>query len=542
MDSNAVTICFIDDIRSVVEGLSKEIRWEDHGISVCGTALNGADGLAMVESARPDIIVTDIRMPKLDGLELIKRVREMLPRSKVIFMTGFSDFEYAKQAVELGAFGFITKPFSLANIEEVVLKAKAEVECSRNQELHVAELERQVQASMPLLRQEFFKFLLHHKANPSEITSRWEYLKPDLEPNQLLVMVVEIDRFADFCRDVPMKDMELARFALLNITEETIAMFTKGLVFRETGSRLVAVMNMPSDESVVAVAEACCHNASMYTRLTVSIGLGRTVGTIHELSASYSQAVHALSYHFYTGGNAVISYDDVADARIPVPGGLYDRGLNIVYSLQSGNINHTLKTLDQILEDYMNTEQLPDPEYFISLYYELAYMMLRAVQEKVPMTDLADLHAFVREGRSSSEKSIEHMKRNLRHIAAEGCRYIESQNRSAAGNIIKTAVDYVKTHLDQDISVRVCAHIVHLSPSYFASLFKKVTGVTFNQFVTQERMTEAKRLLLEDRPIQEIAERLGYVERRYFSDVFKKHTRMTPSEFKQAYLSKNLSL
>lgn len=542
MSAITTTICFIDDIQSVVDGISKQINWEHHGISVSGTAINGEDGLLLITSCKPDIIVTDIRMPKLDGLEMTRRVKELLPRSKVILMTGFSDFEYAKQAVQLGAFDFITKPFSLAHIEEIVVKAKKEIEAIRNQEDHIAELEQRVQESMPFLRQELFTLLLHHKVNEQEAEQRWEYVKPDLESRHLLVMILEIDGFADKHRNSPMNELELARFALKNITEETIALYTKGMVFRDSANRLVAVLNTPLSDSAAAIAEACCQHVSLYTSLTISIGIGRSVTHIHELYSSYDQALHALSYHFYTGGNAVISYEDIANTEISLPRSIRTAEQEMVYALQSGNVDQALLTLDHILNEFTDRSPLPKPEYFISLYYELAYMMLRAIQDKVPMNELSDLNMIVREGRVSSERSLTDMKKILHSIVTLGCERIENQNRSTAAKIIQEAIHYVKSNLDQDLSLSACAKAVHLSPSYFAGLFKKVTGMAFSQFVTQERMEMAKRLLLEDRQIQEIAESLGYVERRYFTDVFKKYTQMTPSEFKQAHIRNNISL
>ncbi|MGE7823897.1 response regulator [Paenibacillus sp. NPDC093718] len=542
MSAITTTICFIDDIQSVVDGISKQINWEHHGISVSGTAINGEDGLLLITSCKPDIIVTDIRMPKLDGLELTRRVKELLPRSKVILMTGFSDFEYAKQAVQLGAFDFITKPFSLAHIEEIVVKAKKEIEAIRNQEDHIAELEQRVQESMPFLRQELFTLLLHHKVNEQEAEQRWEYVKPDLESRHLLVMILEIDGFADKHRDSPMKELELARFALKNITEETIALYTRGMVFRDSANRLVAVLNTPLSVSAATIAEACCQHVRLYTSITISIGIGSPVTYIHELNSSYDQALHALSYHFYTGGNAVISYEDIANTEISLPRSIRTAEQEMVYAIQSGNVNQALLTLDHILTEFTDRSPLPKPEYFISLYYELAYMMLRAIQDKVPMNELSDLNMIVREGRVSSERSLTDMKKILRSIVTLGCERIENQNRSAAAKIIQEAIHYVKSNLDQDLSISTCAKAVHLSPSYFAGLFKKVTGMAFSQFVTQERMEVAKRLLLEDRQIQEIAELLGYVERRYFTDVFKKYTQMTPSEFKQAHIRNNISL
>lgn len=542
MSAITTTICFIDDIQSVVDGVSKQINWERHGITVSGTAINGEDGLMLITSCKPDIIVTDIRMPKLDGLELTRRVKELLPRSKVILMTGFSDFEYARQAVQLGAFDFITKPFSLAHIEEIVVKAKKEIAAIRNQEDHIAELEQRVQESMPFLRQELFTLLLHHKVDEHEAEQRWEYVKPDLESRHLLVMILEIDGFDDKHRDSPMNELELARFALKNITEETIALYTRGMVFRDSANRLVAVLNTPLSAPAAVIAEACCQHVRLYTSLTISIGIGRPVTYIHELYSSYDQALHALSYHFYTGGNAVISYEDIANTEMSLPRSIRTAEQEMVYALQSGNVDQALLTLDHILNEFTDRSPLPKPEYFISLYYELAYMMLRAIQDKVPMNELSDLNMIVREGRVSSERSLTDMKKILHSIVTLGCERIENQNRSAAAKIIQEAIHYVKSNLDQDLSLSACAKAVHLSPSYFASLFKKVAGMAFSQFVTQERMELAKRLLLEDRQIQEIADSLGYVERRYFTDVFKKYTQMTPSEFKQAHIRNNISL
>ena len=374
---------------------------------------------------------------------------------------------------------------------------------------------------MPFLRQELFTLLLHHKVNEQEAKQRWEYVKPDLESRHLLVMILEIDGFADKHRDSPMNELELARFALKNITEETIALYTKGMVFRDSANRLVAVLNTPLSASAAAIAEACCQHVRLYTSLTISIGIGSPVTYIHELNSSYDQALHALSYHFYTGGNAVISYEDIANTEISLPRSIRAAEQEMVYAIQSGNVRQALLTLDHILTEFTDRSPLPKPEYFISLYYELAYMMLRAIQDKVPMNELSDLNMIVREGRVSSERSLTDMKKILHSIVTLGCERIENQNRSAAAKIIQEAIHYVKSNLDQDLSISTCAKEVHLSPSYFAGLFKKVTGMAFSQFVTQERMEMAKRLLLEDRQIQEIAESLGYVERRYFTDVFK---------------------
>lgn len=535
-------ICFIDDIRTVVEGISQQIQWDQHGITVCGTAINGLEGMALIENYRPDIILTDIRMPMLDGLELTSRIKETLPAAKVILMTGYSDFEYAKQAVQLGAFDFITKPFSLSHIEEVVLKAKAEIEDERHKENRMAEMEQKVTESLPILRQEFFTLLLHHKADQREAERRWSYIKPDLVAKHLFVMVIEIDGFAEKCVHTSISEIELIRFSLQNIMEETIAPYTRGLIFRDTTTRFAAVLNTTEVISAAELAEACCGNIEAHTSFTISIGIGLPADQIYELSSSYNQAVQALSYHLYTGGNAVMSYADMSYTAASIPLNLRVKEQELIHALQSGNRIHTLKILNQLFDELTTVHPLLKPEYLISLFYELSFMMLRALQEKIPYADLAGIDALVRGKQMTSSISIEDMQRILKDIAGLGCQQIERQTRSTAANVVQEAILYVREHLHQEFYIGDAAKHVHLSTSYFANLFKKVTGMTFNQFVIQERMEQAKRLLLEDRQVQEIAEALGYVERRYFSDVFKKYTRMTPSEFKQTYIGKNLNL
>lgn len=115
-NNRTVTVILIDDIRSVVEGIAAELDWEQMGMAVCGKAFDGEEAMRMIERERPDVILTDIRMPKLDGLEVSRKAKEMLPGSKVLLMTGFTDFEYAQHAVQLGAFDFMAKPFSLEQV------------------------------------------------------------------------------------------------------------------------------------------------------------------------------------------------------------------------------------------------------------------------------------------------------------------------------------------------------------------------------------------------------------------------------------------
>ena len=239
-----VTLCIIDDIPSVVQGLAGTIDWESLGIEVACTALDGEEGLRLIREHRRDIVLTDIRMPNMDGIELLAALKKERMPCKVIFFSGYTDFEYARQAVRLGAFDYLTKPHSVDDIKDIVGKARDKVLADRSEAARLREIERKVKESVPALRREYLTLLLHHSASETAVGERWAFLQMDLPMNDLAVMVIEIDQFEPQCGHLPIGEIELIRFMLQNIVEETIQSVTRGVVFRETMSRLVAAVRI----------------------------------------------------------------------------------------------------------------------------------------------------------------------------------------------------------------------------------------------------------------------------------------------------------
>lgn len=169
-------LCIIDDIRSVVEMISRKPGWQEHGIEVSGTALDGEEGLRMIRETRPDIVLTDIRMPRMDGLQMTRAILDFLPDCKIIILSAYSEFTYAQEAIRLGALDFVKKPFSLDEIVNVVLKAKELCRQERQKTARLAVMESKIKESMPILRQEYLTFLLHHQTTEADARSRWAYL------------------------------------------------------------------------------------------------------------------------------------------------------------------------------------------------------------------------------------------------------------------------------------------------------------------------------------------------------------------------------
>ncbi|MDQ1912705.1 response regulator [Paenibacillus sp. GD4] len=526
-----IKLCVIDDIPTVVRGLTTKMDWEAHGITVAATALDGEEGLRLIREVRPDIIVTDIRMPYLDGIEMMKRIQEEFPWMKLIYMSGYTDFSYAQEAVRLGAFDYIVKPFTKQEVLDAVLAAKEEILREREMSSKMADMELKLRESLPFLRQEYMKLLVRYGSTQTRLRQQWEFLNIDMKENEVVAMVAEIDQFAERTKELPVNEVELIRFAVQNILEETVSTHTKGIVFRESIDQFVMVVNPPGGMDCEALAELCRENISRYTHHTISIGLGTLVNEAWRVSVSYERALAALTNSFYAGGDSVYRYTTDHASALPYLSPEKEKAL--FYCLRSGNGAKSVEQLQDIWEDWSHNP--PEPEMMRALCSELSHAMLRIFVEKATEQDKLLLEARLADIIKSKPASFTDMQRRIEDFCGLGCSIMTKRQHSDARHLIGQAVEYIELNLHRNLTAQECAQSVHLSPSYFSSLFKKEMGQTLAQYIIGKRMDRAKEMVLEGKQVQDIALALGYEDRPYFSELFKRHTGMTPTEFRTHY-------
>jgi two-component system, response regulator YesN len=532
-------LCIVDDIRSVVDMIKNKIPWADYGIEVAGSALNGEEGLELIKETQPDIILTDIRMPKMDGLEMTREILAMLPSCKMIILSAYTDFEYAQKAIQYGAIDYIKKPFSVEQIIEVVLKAKAAWESEQQNRSHVLELERKMKESMPALRQEYLSLLVHHQTDERELEAWWDFLDMERIAPPYAVMTIQIDQFIDKYSDYLVKELELVRFSLQNIVEETITSCTKAVIFREAFNRYVCILQVPSEDMLLTIAERCCSNIATYTKFTISVGVGSPVEAVRELPRSYQQSVHALSYHFYTGGNGAFSYRaSTADKQAQW---FYteESAAAFLFAFRSGNREKCIEWAAHVFDEMGKALAPPEPAAVEGLLQGLSLRMLSILLEKFERQHLVEFEEKVQEVQHEELRALQEYREWFLQLCDIGCRSIVQERASESQKIIYRSVEYIQSHLELDLTLEHCAKQVNLSWGYYSNLFKKVMGTPFQQFVTQAKMERAKAMLIEDYQVQEIAQQLGYEHRRYFSEVFKKQVGLTPTEFKEASMGKS---
>ncbi|WKL00942.1 response regulator [Paenibacillus amylolyticus] len=227
-----LTMCVMDDIQAVVKGISSTIPWEDHQVRIVGTASNGERGWSLLLEQQPDIVISDIRMPKLSGLELMKRSLDAGLRAKFIFISGYSDFHYAQEAIKLGASDYLLKPFTPEEILGAVLKVRQVIQEEQAQCKQLEQLEQKVESSSQYERHSYLLGLLRHEIGGFLNESRWNELHIDLDSSNLLVMVIEVDGYTRYGYTMHL-DAEIVPFAVQNIVGETLNRYTKGVVLRE---------------------------------------------------------------------------------------------------------------------------------------------------------------------------------------------------------------------------------------------------------------------------------------------------------------------
>ncbi|TYP79137.1 response regulator [Paenibacillus methanolicus] len=540
MQEKIARMCVIDDIRSVVDMVTTKIPWGEHGIEIVGSATNGEEGLALIEALKPDLILTDVRMPKMDGLEMTRRSLALSPGSKVVILSAYADFEYAQKALQFGAVDYVRKPFAIADLIKVVLKAKEQWLGEQAEREKVGKLAAAVKESLPALRQQYLSLLIHHPTDIADARQWWGFLELTPLAPPLAVMVVQIDQLAERYGSSGLRELELARFALQNIVEETLAARAKAVVFREAFNRYVCLVDTGNlGAPLLEIADNCCANIASYTKFTISVGIGEESVDWRGLPRSYQQALRALSYHFYTGGGGAFRYSP-ADER-GTDAWIYsaESEQEFLFAFRSGNLAKCRAWLDAAFVEMGAAKTLPAPSDAEHLFRGLALRMHRIMLEKFPRSALAAFERLA-DATNDAARSMEmsDYRAWLNGLCEEGCGLMERERTSESQRIIFRSMDYIKANLHLDLTLELCAREVNLSWGYYSNLFKKATGTTFQHYVTQQKIERAKALLLADYQVQEIADQLGYEHRRYFSEVFKKQTGLTPTEFKESFLGK----
>lgn len=536
MSMNLYRIILVDDEEEVRKGIIRKIDWEALGFQVVGDAENGQDALEKIEQLEPDVVMTDIRMPYMDGLTLTSWIRQKYPSVKVLIFSGFDDFEYAQKAIKLNVTEYILKPVNVEELTRILNRVRENLDQEIEQRRDVDLLRESYLSSLPILRELFLNDMVRGNMPAENIRQKLEEYKIDiLGAEKWLTAVINVENEASEETGLTFhQEKELIPISVKSLLEDNLKDYCRFTAFNSAvGVTLIAAVDGERKQtSLIDLLGDICKEIKRILQVTVTIGIGYFSRELEQLPAAYQSAVDALGYREIVGTGKTIYINDME----PVSRGklqLETRDeADLIAVVKFGTrekIEAAAKNFAARMEGarvHMRQLQV----YQMSIINCLIRLMQQQDLELGAMFGTDEMYGKVIYGNMKPEEFAS-------VITEVGCRMNEAMNRErdkTAKKVILEAKQYILDHYqDPELSVDVMCRQLHMSPAYFSTVFKRETGQTYIAYLTEVRLDKAVELLnTTDDKTYVIAQKVGYQEQNYFSYVFKKRFGISPTKFR----------
>lgn len=516
-------IMIVDDEMLARVGIKSMIDWEQYGFEVIGEAENGKKAFQLASELQPDIIITDIKMPLLNGVELIKRAYEQRIQSKFIVLSAYDDFEYVKEAMQVGAIDYLIKlDLQPENLITILLKVKEIVAAERQDTMNLKIYHEQ---NIKILRKEFLKKLLMGRGYSSKkILEYIHSYQMVLQEDNILCIIVQPDCF-NIYRKYNDDEIHLLEDAMLNVVLEILQNYKIGHAIK-TAVREVTILltfGEMTERSIRSdlkkIKQAIKHALRMYLNISVVLGVSSIQQGYQSIHRCYQEGTMAVQWGFSAPKGSTIYYDDIK-------------------TIQSDKVNfiEQVKGLEQAL-------QIDDLEGIKHVFAQINTKVeqLDNVSKKNILT-LCHSLLFLAESALYESTScwIDSLEQEMGHILSlidfrQWLYRFEDELMNEyveTSRTIRQIKKFIVNNYDKDIRLEVIANTMNISGNYLSSLFKKETDETLIDYVTRVRVNKAIQLLqTTNKKVYEISRLVGYENEYYFSRVFKKITGVSPSRY-----------
>jgi two-component system, response regulator YesN len=517
-------VLLVDDDGLVLEGLKQLIPWEDLGMKLVGAAYDGFSAIELAEKEKPDMIISDIAMPVMSGLEFARRAKEIVPDVFLVFLSGHEDFNYARQAIEMSAGGYLLKPVNYKEFTQQI-REFGEIILRRTKR------EKRLRSSIKYLNNELLRQWLYGDEDVEAIEDFLEERKLLTDDFTLRVAVIELD------------DIEWKLNEYEPEERERIIRVTKGMIIDRLSSgnndlyckvdnNHIALISINKDIDLQKNLEELIEFVKDKTLLSITVGLGREVNCWRQAALSFKQAEKALSIKMFNGKGRVIPYsnskikkDENSEQHLrAVLDGLFECIKN--YKLDELQVQlDTLFTFIKEIQDRMTVYNTAF--YLVSKLDDFLHTLNEDLFKLlgIDMKSLGMIYKF------ETVEDVEKWTGNLMRDTAEK---INLKKQTKKSLLIEKIEKYVNEHLEENITLKEVAEYLAISPNYLGFLFKEETGETFSNYIGEVRIKRVGELL-EDPTLKvyEVADRLGYKNMTYFNAKFKEYFGVSPRDFRK---------
>lgn len=517
-------VFFVEDEIIAREGIRDNVDWRASGFEFCGEAADGEMALPLLRAAQPDVLITDIKMPFMDGLQLSRIVRERMPWVKIIILSGHDEFEYAQKAIGLGVTDYLLKPVTVQKLQAVLQKLSVQLDQERKEQSELKRLQEQMEDHRAALRERLLFRLVVGAVSPAEVIEKGQMLGLDLSARYYLVVILKLellDRTESYDHD----EFQRVQRILAEFAERNPDVF----VLKRDWGDIILLMKGSTREYLEEERDLLLEEMSQtitQTRYQLSAGVGGAKERIADISQSFTDAL--------------------VHIQNPVP--ISGVGLH-----QSVERKELLKLDKKAVENYLHCGRKDEFNAFFDAYLRpLSDTALRSaliknyifvdvilatarlihelggeIDKVVP--ELSSIETIL-----ASVTSVEQLREQAYKIISMGLTYRDAQLNGQHSHVIRQAKEYIEQHYaEPDLSLNDVAAHANLSASHFSSVFSQETSQTFKEYLTELRITKAKELLrMTKLRSADIAYQVGYNDPHYFSSVFKKNTGLSPIEFR----------
>ncbi len=526
-------VIIADDEKWVRAAIKTLIPFEKLDMKLAGEASNGIEALELCRLHEPDIILTDIMMPGLTGLDLIKELKRSRSQVKIAIISGYSDFEYAKTAMKSGITDYLLKPLEENELLQVLERFKKEIAEEATLAFRNDLGKEQLKLAVPVLKEAFLRRLVAQNTFTLEKikTSLLEY-GIEFNENTFYLAVFSTDSSGGF---IPEEDTGSKAAIIRRVMKRCFGAVT--FSGKGTAAEFISIINCrdkPDKENLNGAFDLCRQIFKKRFDAALSAGLSESSHQLCLLHQLFAQAEKALELRFWAGPGKLHSYTRGMLTKEPDLS-LTDEMLNkMILNLKLSNIQTALSHVDSVLEDLKNQPDI-NPLFVREYFWQLVQSVISILNIQLPFirfeTKLTGEQPYERLIRIPFADGLaEYTRELLLHVFD----FYHDKNPINNRNIIDNAKKIIEANYAGDISLEHVAKQVHLSPAYLSELFKKETGMSFVDYKTIVRIENAKRLLDSTvSNISDVSEKVGYSDPKYFSKLFKKITGKTVYEYRK---------
>ncbi len=531
-------VFLVEDEIVVREGIRKNIIWEQYGFIYAGDASDGELALPLIRQIQPDLLITDIKMPFMDGLSLIELVRQELPKTKIVIISGYDDFSYAQQAIRSGVEQYLLKPIMKEKMVETLIGIRNKMEEEQRQQEYIDSFQKDSHEYESFSRRRFFEQIVTGGMSVSEISEAAKTMNIDLNAPLYNIILFSLSN-----NEYDASEPESYTDALAVVQEKITQLFmdnSQMILFRWNITTYAVLVKGEKDEIALRTSD-CIENIQDLCVMAEPdvewyIAQGTPVSRLGSIPICFTEASRILSYRYLCPGERILSESSIR-ACTKKNGLKTDTGKKEIDQehIRSFLNNGAAKEIDHFIDQLL----LNAGNEAVTLPLYCRYLTMTIYLAAVEYLDLigcpADSFWSMELRPNDNISAPEQLRHYALRVMGQAIELRDRESTKQQSGLLTKAIEFIsENYADDSISLDKVAKHVNISPNYLSALFSQEVGQTLIEYLTYKRIDEAKRMLRQnDKRSSEIAFAVGYKDPHYFSFVFKKVSGYTPSEYRK---------